>query len=101
MDSKINLPSQLCCQLPVNEKITRLEQVARFSSQDAILSQRYYQTIRPLLQTYTTDSFNYFHLCQITFPCISSLNVRVTFRLPSEAISSLSDILCGLFFPEL
>lgn len=28
MDCKINVPFQLCCQLPVNEKITMLEQVA-------------------------------------------------------------------------
>lgn len=30
----------------------------------------------------------------ITFPCISSLSVSVTFRPPSKVISSLSDIVC-------
>lgn len=41
-----------------------------------------------------------FHLTIIwtTFPCISSLSVSVTFRFPSEAISSLSDIVC---FPSI
>lgn len=62
MNCKINLPSQLCCQLPVNEKITMLEQVATntFSlnsvshlEQDVIILAAmtcYYQTIRLLLQ---------------------------------------------------
>lgn len=95
MDCKINLPSQLCCQLPADEKITAGLLSTVFQQDVNIL-----KVITTPLGYYNKNALNDLNYLQmsITFPCISSLSVSVTFKLPSEAISSLSDI---LVFPDV